>query len=523
MVNGAALARPFAADVMAMGWSFPDNRESALGTIVMPTPDDRITSQSSMFVRELVRLLGSDAVISDADGRRTYETDALTAYSALPLAVVLPRTTEDVSRTLSFCRQHGIKVFPRGAGTSLCGGALPAEDGIVLCLSRMTKVLEIDFDNRYARVEAGVTNLAVSQAVSHRGFFYAPDPSSQLACTIGGNIATNSGGAHCLKYGVTLNNVLGVTVVLIDGEIVELGGPHLDSAGYDLLGLMIGSEGQLGVVTEATVRILRATSGARPMMLGFSSAATAARCVAAIVASGILPVAIEYMDRTAISVCEDFASAGYPRDAEALLIVEVEGFETEIDVLLERISAIAAPFMPTTVSVSDGPEHSARIWLGRKSIAGAIGRISESYCMDGAIPLSRLAEVLEKITVICGNHGLRVANILHAGDGNLHPMILYDANNDDEADRAEQAGAEILTLCVEVGGCLSGEHGIGLEKRDLMRLQFSDADLALQMHIKAVYDPDWLLNPGKVFPLALPQVAGAEAKEALFEPLGVGA
>ena len=472
-------------------------------SLAMPLPDKATLARSAEIIADLKRIAGEVAVIADEDGRRTFETDGLTAYRAMPLAVVLPDTTELVAEVLRYCHREKIKVVARGAGTSLCGGALPLEDAVVIGVSRMSKVMEIDYDNRFARVESGITNLAISKAVAEEGFFYAPDPSSQLACTLAGNLAMNSGGAHCLKYGVTTNNVLGAKVVLMDGEILELGGPHLDAEGYDLLGLMIGSEGQFGIITEATVRILRAAEGARPMLLGFASSEAAGACVSAIIATGIIPVAIEFMDRPAIEVCESFAKAGYPMDAEALLIVEVEGSEEEINDRLAQISCIAAAYNPTTIQVSSGAAQSAKIWKGRKSAFGAIGRISDYYCMDGTIPLSRLPEVLRGIGEICAAHKLRVANIFHAGDGNLHPLILYDANDEASAERAELAGAEILSLCVEVGGCLTGEHGVGIEKRDLMTKQFSEAELMLQMHIKTVFDPDWLLNPGKVFPLHL--------------------
>ena len=472
-------------------------------SLAMPLPDKVTLSRSVEIIADLKRIAGEVAVIADEDGRRTFETDGLTAYRAMPLAVVLPDTTELVAEVLRYCHREKIKVVARGAGTSLCGGALPLEDAVVIGVSRMSKVLEIDYDNRFARVESGITNLAISKAVAEEGFFYAPDPSSQLACTLAGNLAMNSGGAHCLKYGVTTNNVLGAKVVLMDGEILELGGPHLDAEGYDLLGLMIGSEGQFGIITEATVRILRAAEGARPMLLGFASSEAAGACVSAIIATGIIPVAIEFMDRPAIEVCESFAKAGYPMDAEALLIVEVEGSEEEINDRLAQISCIAAAYNPTTTQISSGATQSAKIWKGRKSAFGAIGRISDYYCMDGTIPLSRLPEVLRGIGEICAAHKLRVANIFHAGDGNLHPLILYDANDEASAERAELAGAEILSLCVEVGGCLTGEHGVGIEKRDLMTKQFSEAELMLQMNIKTVFDPDWLLNPGKVFPLHL--------------------
>ncbi len=477
-------------------------------TLQMPQPDRETLNRSEDIIADLKRIAGEEAVIADEDGRRTFETDGLTAYRAMPLAVVLPDTTDLVAEVLRYCHREKIKVVARGAGTSLCGGALPLEDAVVVGVSRMNKVLEIDYDSRIARVESGITNLAISNAVSEEGFFYAPDPSSQLACTLAGNLAMNSGGAHCLKYGVTTNNVLGAKVVLMDGEILELGGPHLDAEGYDLLGLMIGSEGQFGIITEATVRILRAAEGARPMLLGFASSEAAGACVSAIIATGIIPVAIEFMDRPAIEVCESFAKAGYPMDAEALLIVEVEGSEEEINDRLTQISCIAAAYNPTTIQVSSGATQSAKIWKGRKSAFGAIGRISDYYCMDGTIPLSRLPEVLRGISEICAAHKLRVANIFHAGDGNLHPLILYDANDPTSAERAELAGAEILSLCVEVGGCLTGEHGVGIEKRDLMLKQFSETDLSLQMQIKSVFDPEWLLNPGKVFPLHLTVDAG---------------
>ena len=472
-----------------------------MGLVVQPQPDRAILSRRDAIVADLGRLLGAGSVIADEDGRRAYETDALTAYRALPLAVLLPGSTAEVSRALRYCHQHGIKVVARGAGTSLSGGALPSEDAVVIGVSRMSRVLEVDYVNRVARVEVGITNLGISDAVKDRGFFYAPDPSSQLACTLAGNIAMNSGGAHCLKYGVTTNNVLGLKVVLMDGEVIEIGGTHLDAPGYDLLGLIIGSEGQLGIATEATVRILRAAEGARPMLLGFDSSEAAGQCVSAIIAAGIVPVAIEFMDRPAIHVCETFAKAGYPLDVAALLIVEVEGSDEEIAELLSVISSIAKPFAPKALRISQTAEQSAAIWKGRKAAFGAIGRISDYYCMDGVIPLGKLGEVLVSISHICDKHNLKVANIFHAGDGNLHPLVLYDANDAAEAERAEQAGHEILELCVTSGGCLTGEHGVGIEKRDLMRVQFTETDLAVQMRIKTVFDPKWLLNPSKVFPL----------------------
>ncbi len=477
----------------------------------MPEPDQAVLDRSSAIIKDLEALIGVDGVISEEEGRRAFEADALTAYRQAPMVVVLPRSTEDVSKVLKYCHRNGLKVVPRGAGTSLCGGALPMADSIVIGMSRMNRVLDADFVNRTITVESGITNLAITDAVSAEGFFYAPDPSSQLACTVGGNLAMNSGGAHCLKYGVTTNNVLGVKMVLIDGEIVDVGGAYPDAEGYDFLALIVGSEGQFGIVTEATLRILPRAESARPVMLGFSSCEAAGQCVAAIIGSGIIPVAIEYMDRPAIAVCEAYAKAGYPLDVEALLIVEVEGYEEETTRLLRDIVDIARSFDPKVVEASTSPEHSARIWKGRKAAFGAMGRISDYYCMDGTIPLGRLPEVLSRIAQICAEHRLKVANVFHAGDGNLHPLILYNANDADEARRAELAGAEILRLCVSVGGCLTGEHGVGIEKRDLMDVQYTPSDLAVQMRIKSVFDPNWQLNPGKVFPLSALEASRASA------------
>ena len=469
--------------------------------IAMPEIDPAIVAQRDSIVAGLRALVPPGSVLDSEDERRPYETDALTAYRQMPLAVVLPETTEQVSAVLAYCNRVGVKVVARGAGTSLAGGAVPLQDAIVLGVSKMNKVLNVDFDNRVARVEAGITNIGISEAVSHAGFFYAPDPSSQLACTIAGNVAMNSGGAHCLKYGVTTNNVLGAKVVLIDGTVVDIGGDWLDAAGLDLLGLIVGSEGQLGVVTEVTVRLLRQAEGARPILLGFDAAETAGACVADIIASGIIPVAIEYMDRPAIKVCEGFAHAGYPLDVEALLIVEVEGSEEEIAFYLDRITEIANRHAPHSMKVSQSEAESAAIWKGRKSAFGAMGRIADYMCMDGTIPTGQLPTVLKRISEICDSYGLGVANIFHAGDGNLHPLVLYNMNDPEEMEKVERCGADILKLCVEVGGCLTGEHGVGIEKRDLMVHQFNPTDLAQQMAIKGVFDPQWLLNPSKVFPL----------------------
>jgi glycolate oxidase len=470
-------------------------------TIAFPKPDKDILLRRPDIIAGLARLVPGEALIVTEDERRAFETDGLTAYRQMPLAVVLPSSTAEVSAILRFCHENGVKVVPRGAGTSLCGGAIPQEDAIVLGVAKMNRVLEVNLADRYIRVESGITNLGISEAVAHEGFFYAPDPSSQLACTIAGNIAMNSGGAHCLKYGVTTNNLLGVTLVLLDGSVVTLGGEHLDSGGYDLLGLITGSEGQLGIVTEATVRILHAAEGARPALFGFERVNDAGACVAAIIAAGIIPVALEYMDRPAIQICEAFAHAGYPLDVEAMLIVEVEGSDQEIDDMLRRIVAIAEPFHPKTIKVSQSEAESAAIWKGRKSAFGATGRVADYICMDGTIPTGQLSHVLKRIDEIAKSQGLGVANVFHAGDGNLHPLVMFDTNKPGEMEKAEFVGEEILKLCVEVGGCLTGEHGVGIEKRDLMPFQFNTVDLAQQMRVRGVFDPLWLLNPAKVFPL----------------------
>jgi len=470
--------------------------------IALPPPKAHVLAQRESIVVALRAVLPDDGVITEPLRLKAYETDALPAYRAVPLAVVLPETTEQVAEIMKICRTFGVRVVPRGAGTSLSGGALPLPDAVVLGLMRLNRILEVNYADRYALVQAGVTNLAITQHVQSHGFFYAPDPSSQLACMIGGNVNMNSGGAHCLKYGVTTNNLLGLKIVTVDGEIVEIGGPHCDAAGYDWLGLLTGSEGQLAVVTEVMVRILPSAEGARAMLAAFRSNEIAGACVADIIASGIIPVALEFMDKPAIHACEAFAHAGYPLDAEALLIIEVEGSRAEQDAQLARISAICARHDPISLKVAQTEEESAAIWKGRKGAFGAVGRISPDYlCMDGVIPTGRLPEVLGRIRAMSEQYGLQVANIFHAGDGNLHPLILFDANDPAEQTKAERFGAEILKLCVEVGGCLTGEHGVGVEKRDLMPVQFTETELEQQRRIKAAFDPDWLLNPHKVFPL----------------------
>ncbi|PJE27790.1 glycolate oxidase [Pseudooceanicola antarcticus] len=468
----------------------------------MPEPDASVLARKPAVVAALRKVLPAGAVIDDPAETRAYECDALTAYRCPPLCAVLPASTEEVAAVLKICHRMGVPVVPRGAGTSLAGGALPTADSVILGVARMTQVLETDYANRFIRVQTGRTNLSVSGAVEAEGFFYAPDPSSQLACAIAGNIAMNSGGAHCLKYGVTTNNLLGVTMVTMEGEVVELGGAHLDAAGLDLMGLVCGSEGQLGVVTEATLRILAKPEGARPVLIGYDSLEVAGQCVSDIIEAGVLPVAIEFMDRPCIRATDAFSGAGYP-DCEALLIVEVEGSEAEIAEQLEIITGIARKHDPVELRESGSAEESARIWLGRKSAFGAMGQINDYICLDGTIPVSSLPEVLRRMGDLSRDFGLDVANVFHAGDGNMHPLILFNANQEGQLALAEGLGAEILKLCVEVGGCLTGEHGVGIEKRDLMEHQYRPADLEAQMRVKDVFDPQWLLNPAKVFPLSV--------------------
>jgi glycolate oxidase len=469
--------------------------------ICLPEPDAAILARRPQILRDLRRLVPEGAVIDEPLRLAAYETDGLTAYRSRPLAVVLPEDTAQVAALLRHARQQGLKIVPRGAGTSLSGGAIPVADAIVIGLGKFKRILDIDYDNRCVVAQCGVTNLAIRHAVAERGFYYAPDPSSQIACTIGGNVAENSGGVHCLKYGLTTNNVLGVEFVTPDGEILRLGGKALDSAHYDLLGLLTGSEGLLGIVTEVTVRILRRPATARGLLLGFPTAEGAGACVAAIIAAGIIPGGMEMMDRPAIHAAEAFVQAGYPLDVEALLIVELDGVAAEVDFLIERVRAIAQTHGSSVCRVSRSEAERLTFWAGRKAAFPAVGRISpDYYCMDGTIPRGELPRVLHAIHQMSERHGLRVANVFHAGDGNLHPLILYDANQPGELDRAEAFGNEILKLCVDVGGVLTGEHGVGLEKRDLMTYQFDAADLEQQHRVKHAFDPQVRFNPGKVYP-----------------------
>lgn len=467
----------------------------------MPETDKDVMARRVEIAAALREIVPGEGVITEEAERRAYESDGLTAYRQLPMIVVLPETTEQVSEILKYCNDNNVRVVPRGAGTSLSGGALPLEDGVLLGLGKFNRVLEVDFDNRCATVQPGVTNLGVTQAVQHKGFYYAPDPSSQIACTIGGNIAENSGGVHCLKYGLTTNNVLGLELVMIDGEIIRLGGKHLDSKGYDILGILTGSEGLLGVVTEVTVRILRSPETARALLIGFPSSEQAGQCVSDTIGAGIIPGGMEIMDGPAIQAAEDFVHAGYPVDCQALLIVELDGPETEVDYLIEQVREVAEQNQAQSIRVSENEEERQRFWAGRKAAFPAIGRISpDYYCMDGTIPRHQLPHVLKRMNEMSKHYGLRVANVFHAGDGNLHPLILYDANEPGELEKAEDFGADILKLCVEVGGVLTGEHGVGVEKRDLMGTMFNEDDLNQQQRLKCAFDPQSLLNPGKVFP-----------------------
>jgi len=467
----------------------------------MPKPDQDIIARRSEIIRRLQAIVPGDGVITNENELSVFECDGLMAYKQLPMVVVLPESTEQVSNILKACQDMGVKIVPRGAGTGLSGGALPLADGVTLGLSKFNKILDIDLDNRCAVVQPGVTNQAVTNAVMDDNFYYAPDPSSKIACTIGGNVAENAGGMHCLKYGLTTNNLLGVEMVLMDGDVIRLGGKHLDAGGLDLLGAITGSEGLLGIITEVTVRILKKPETARAMLVGFDTVAAGGNCVAKIISSGIVPGAMEMMDKVAIDAMQRFVDSGYPLDVEALLVVELDGPEAEVDYLVERIEQISKDVGSTFLRVSQTEQEREQFWKGRMSAFPSIGRISPDYLtMDGTIPRHRLPDVLTRMNELSEQFGLRVANVFHAGDGNLHPLILYDANVPGDLDKAEEFGSEILKLCVEVGGVLSGEHGIGVEKRDLMGEMFTEDDMKQQQRLKCAFDTSGLLNPGKVYP-----------------------
>ena len=466
----------------------------------MPDLDREVLARRATLIAELRRIV-SDGVVGDDDALVAYDCDALTAYRQKPLAVVLPASADQVSEVLRFCAANKVKIVPRGAGTSLSGGALPVGDGILLGLSRMNRILEIDLENRCAVVQPGVTNLAITRAVEADGFYYAPDPSSQIACTIGGNVAENSGGIHCLKYGLTTNNLLGVEVALIDGARVRFGGKALDPGGLDLLGLVTGSEGLLGVVTEVTVRLRPKPPTAKAMLIAFPSVEAAGQCVADIIAAGVIPAALEIMDRLALDAVEAYCAPGYAPNAAAMLIAEIDGVEAEVRATCGEVDLIARKNGALSCETSASDAERERIWQGRKAAFAAAGRIArDMLCMDGTIPRRELPLVLRRIGEMASEFALPVANVFHAGDGNLHPLIMYDVMKPGELERAEKFGAEILKLCVEVGGVLTGEHGVGVEKRDLMPLMFDPTDLAVQERVKCAFDPTGLLNPGKVFP-----------------------
>jgi glycolate oxidase len=470
-------------------------------SIVMPQPDQSVLSRRDEIVAALRALVPGEGVISDQAELLPYESDGLTAYRQPPMVVVLPETVEQVSAVLRWCHDQGVKVVPRGSGTSLSGGALPLADAVLLGMGKFNRILDIDYADRLVVVQPGVTNLAITRAVEDEGFYYAPDPSSQIACSIGGNVAENSGGVHCLKYGLTTNNVLAVELALMNGEVVRIGGRQLDPVGLDLLGVIVGSEGLLGVVTEVTVRILPKPETARAVLLGFPDAEMAGACVAQVIAEGIIPAGMEMMDRPAIHAAEAFVNVGYPLDVGALLIVEVDGPASECDYLIDEIARIARDNHATTLRISNDEQERLAFWAGRKAAFPAVGRLApDYYCMDGTIPRRRLPEVLRRMEEMSEKYGLGVANVFHAGDGNLHPLILYDANQPGQLARAEDFGNDILRLCVEVGGVLTGEHGVGVEKRDLMPAMFTEVDLAHQQRVKCAFDPKLLLNPGKVFP-----------------------
>jgi glycolate oxidase len=470
--------------------------------MLLPNADQGILDRRAEIVSALKSMLPAGCVIDDDKSMSAFDTDGLSAYRNQPLVVVLPETTQQVADVMRWCRDNAVKIVPRGAGTSLSGGAIPLSDGVLLGLGKFNKITEIDYENRAVTAQPGVTNLAITQAVQDEGFYYAPDPSSQIACSIGGNIAENSGGVHCLKYGLTTNNVLGIEMVTMDGEILRLGGKHLDADGFDILGVMTGSEGLLGVVTEVTVRILRKPASQRALLVGFDSAQEGGQAVSDVIAAGIIPAGMEMMDGPAINAAEDFVGAGYPREAAALLILELDGPEKEVDFLIKAVSEIVKKAGATSIRASTSEAERNQFWAGRKSAFPAVGRISPDYlCMDGTIPRKALPEMLTRMASMSQKYGLRVANVFHAGDGNLHPLILFDANQPGELERAEEFGADILRNCVALGGVLTGEHGVGVEKRDLMGEMFTEDDLKQQQRLKCAFDPQHLLNPGKVFPV----------------------
>ena len=473
-----------------------------MSELALPKIDKSTILNRNKIVSNLKKITKSENVLDHNDEIKPYETDALSAYKQKPLVVVLPENVQEVSKILKYCNEEKIKVIPRGAGTGLSGGALPLQDAILLGLGKFNKILEIDFNNKCVVSQPGVTNLAITHAVQHKGFYYAPDPSSQLACSIGGNVAENSGGVHSLKYGTTTNNILGVELVLMDGTVCRLGGKTLDQEAYDLLGLICGSEGLLGVITEVTVKILKKPQTVRAALIGFPSIEDGGNCVSEIISNGIVPAGMEMMDKALIEATDNFCKAGYPRDAEALMIVELDGTNSEVDELINKVSDIAKKNNSTSIRTSKNEKERLAFWAGRKAAFPACGAMApDYYCMDGTIPRGKLSEVLKEINRLSKKYNLPVANAFHAGDGNLHPLIMFDANNKEELRKTEEFGAEILKYCVKVGGVLTGEHGVGIEKRELMCEMFNDNDIQQQIKIKKSLDEKNLLNPGKVYPI----------------------
>ncbi len=470
--------------------------------LLMPKIDRKLLPRKDIIISNLKKIIKKENILDHEDQTRPFETDALTAYKQKPLLVVFPENTKEVSRILSYCNQERIKVVPRGAGTGLSGGALPLADSILLCLGKFNKILQIDYKNRCVVAQSGATNLSITQAVQEKNFYYAPDPSSQIACSIGGNVAENSGGVHSLKYGTTTNNLLGVEVVFMDGTVTRLGGKTFDSEGYDLLGLVTGSEGLLCVITEVTVKILKKPQAVKAALIGFSTIEDGGNCVSDIISSGIIPSGMEMMDKALIHATDNFVKAGYPRDAESMLIVELDGTESEVLELIERVGKIASKNKSTSIKISKSDNQRLKFWAGRKAAFPACGDMApDYYCMDGTIPRRKLAQVLKEIGRLSKKYNLPVANAFHAGDGNLHPLIMYDANDKKALEKTEKFGADILKYCVKVGGVLTGEHGVGIEKRELMCEMFNNNDIQQQIKIKKALDSSSLLNPGKVYPI----------------------
>ncbi|MCP3850040.1 MAG: FAD-binding protein [Gammaproteobacteria bacterium] len=448
------------------------------------------------------KILPKDSLLFDEEDLKPFECDGLSAYRQLPLMVLLPETVDEIQQILRICYQFEIAVVTRGAGTSLSGGALPLKNGIVLSLAKLNNIIDIDKDNFTARVQPGVRNLAISEAVSEHGLYYAPDPSSQIACSIGGNVAENAGGVHCLKYGLTVHNVLQLKIITMEGELIEIGGEALDSPGYDFLALMHGSEGMLGVVVEVLVKLLVKPKVIKVLMASFSEVTTAGEAVSKIISNGIIPAGLELMDKSAIRAAEDFIHAGYPIDAAAILLCEVDGSLAEVDAQIEQVKYVLKESGATDVQIAVEEEQRKTFWAGRKAAFPAVGRLSpDYYCMDGTIPRFQLGKILQRIHGLSEKYDLAVVNVFHAGDGNLHPLILYDANIPGQLDETEKMGAEILSTCVELGGTITGEHGVGVEKLDSMCVQFNAAELQQFLDIKSAFDSKNLLNPGKGIPL----------------------